>query len=165
MKTAGGNEVTDEDTNEAESYDADPAPQGSSLLSRGCAYIGCLVLIGLVVLAGAGVYFGGQALEPLADRYLWTPSDLVRVYLAAYDEGNLERARKFTCSGTVLDPGEPFGTTSSSAFVDDTFPYPRPNGQIAIYYAVRVPGFSIPKRAQALVQREDEGWRICSLRQ
>jgi hypothetical protein len=126
--------------------------------------IGCVLIIGALLAVVAGALYLGNALEPLADRYLWAPSDVVRVYLAAYDEGNLERAKSFTCSGTrqALDPGAPFGATNPSAYVDDTFPYPRPNGQVSIYYAARIPGFSQPKRAQALLQREDGGWRICS---
>ena len=38
-----------------------------------------------------------QALEPLADRYLWAPHDVVREYLAAYQEGDFDRARRFVC--------------------------------------------------------------------
>jgi hypothetical protein len=69
----------------------------TSLVSRGCGLIGCVLLIVLVVGVVAGAYFAGNALEPLADRFLWTPADLVRVYLAAYEEGNKERARSFLC--------------------------------------------------------------------
>ena len=159
--------MTDE---EVQTYDEkqyeEPAPR-SGLLARGCGWIGCLLLIGLLVAIGAGVYFGGKALEPLADRYLWTPSDVVREYLTAYDDGDMQRARHFLCSNIAgqqpLDPGAPVGAKSTTAFVDDTFPYPRGNGRLAIYYGVRVPGFSNPRRAQALLEREDAGWRICAL--
>jgi hypothetical protein len=137
----------------------------TSLASRGCGVIGCLLLIGVLVAVVAGAYLAGNALEPLADRFLWSPADVVDVYLAAYDEGNTERARSFLCASaakdSALDPGASFETSSSSAFVDDRFPYPRDNGRLAIYYAVRVPGFSTPRRAQALLEREEGGWRIC----
>jgi hypothetical protein len=152
-------------------YDEQAASEltpGTSLRARGCGWIGCLLLIGLVVAVVAGVYFAGRALEPIADRFLWAPSDVVREYLAAYEARDTDRARHFLCSDTasqgVLDPGAAVGapSTSTSAFVDDTFPYPRANGQVAIYYAVNVPGFANPKRAQALLEREDVGWRICA---
>lgn len=152
---------------DARTEDLEAPAQRTSLASRGCGLIGCLLLIGLLVALIAGVALAGNALEPLADRFLWTPSDVVRVYLAAYDEGNTERARKFMCSdlagSPALNPGMPLDTTSSSAFVDDEFPYPRGNGRVAIYYGVNVPGFSNPRRAQALLEREDAGWRICAL--
>lgn len=152
-----------------ESVEEQDQQRGTGLAARGCGWIGCLLVIAIVIALGAGIYVLGNKLEPLADRYLWTPADLVKVYLAAYDEGDTARARSFLCSavkgGQALDPGAPFGVTSSSAFVEDQFPYPRDNGQIAIYYAVRIPGFSTPRRAQALLVREDAGWRICSFRQ
>jgi hypothetical protein len=132
--------------------------------SRGCGVIGCLLIV--VVLAGllVGALALGNALEPLADRFLWSPADVVREYLAAYEKNDTARAHKFVCDGVAgaPNPGEPVGTDGTSAFVDDSFPYPRDNGRLAIYYAVNVPGFSNPKKAQALLHREDAGWRICA---
>jgi hypothetical protein len=117
-------------------------------------------VVGLV----GGALALGNALEPLADRFLWTPADVVREYLAAYDKHDMARAQKFVCSDVnqQLDPGAPEDAKSFSAFVDDTFPYPRGNGQVAIYYALQIPGFSTPRHAQALLQREEAGWRICA---
>ena len=130
--------------------------------SRGCGVIGCLLVIGIFVALGAGALAMGNALEPLADRFLWAPHDVVREYIAAYDNDDLERARRFLCSdvraGRPLDPGAPFGASASNAFVEDELPYPRPGGQLAIYY--RVDRFG--PRAQALLEREDDGWRICA---
>jgi hypothetical protein len=140
--------------------------RGPSLRERGCGLIGCLVLIGLVVGFGALVYFGGRALEPLADRFLWAPHDVVREYLLAYQDDDTERARRFLCSGIrdgrLLDPALPVGSPSSwTASVEDEIPYPRANSRFAIYYEVTsVLGRT---RAQALLEREDEGWRICAL--
>ncbi len=140
--------------------------RGPSLRDRGCGLIGCLLLIGLLVGLGALVYFGGRALEPLADRFLWTPSDVVREYLLAYQDGDMDRARRFLCSDIrdrqPLDPSTPVGSPQSwTAAVEDTFPYPRPNGRLAIYY--QVTSVLGDRSAQALLQREDEGWRICAL--
>ena len=124
------------------------------------------MLIGIVVAGIAGTFFAGAALEPLADRYLWAPHDVVREYLVAYQEGDFDRARRFVCenikSAGLPDPSAPVGDPNSwSAFVEDEFPYPRPDGQLAIYYAVRS---SVgERRAQALLEREEGGWRICSL--
>jgi hypothetical protein len=140
--------------------------RGPSLRERGCGLIGCLLLIGLLVGFGAIVYFGGRALEPLADRFLWAPHDVVREYLTAYEDEETDRARRFLCSdirnGPLLDPSEPVGSPSAwTASVEDEIPYPRENGRLAIYYQVRsVLG---APRAQALLEREDEGWRICAL--
>ena len=131
-----------------------------------CGIIGCLLLIGILVAGVAGTFFAGAALEPLADRFLWAPHDVVREYLAAYQEGDFDRARQFVCadikSAGLPDPSAPVGDPNSwSAFVEDEFPYPRPDGQFAIYYAVRS---SVgERRAQALLEREEGGWRICSL--
>jgi hypothetical protein len=138
--------------------------QGSSLRARGCGVIGCLLMIVVLVGLVGGAYVLGNKLEPLADRFLWTPADLVREYLAAYDDHDLARAQRFVCSGVgkPLDPGAPVNADSFTAYVDDTFPYPRDNGRVAIYYAIRIPGFSSPRRAQALLEREDAGWRICA---
>src|SRR3954452_15522375 len=140
------------------------AEEGSSVRARGCGIIGCLLIIAVLVGLVGGAYVLGNKLEPLADRFLWTPADLVREYLAAYDEHDVGRAQQFVCSDVAkpLDPGAPVNATSLSAYVDDTFPYPRDNGRIAIYYALRIPGFSSPRRAQALLEREDAGWRICA---
>jgi hypothetical protein len=48
-----------------------------------------------------------------------------------------------------------------TAGVEDEFPYPRPGGRLAIYYWVHS-GLG-ERRAQALLEREDDGWRICAL--
>ncbi len=139
--------------------------RGPSLRERGCGWIGCLLIIGVLVGLGALVYFGGRALEPLADRFLWAPHEVVREYLIAYEDDDRERARRFLCSdsraGRLLDPSAPVGSPGSwTASVDDVFPYPRDGGRIAIYYRGRsVLG---EPRAQALIEREDEGWRICA---
>jgi hypothetical protein len=152
--------VTDEGATE-ETY-----ARGPNLRERGCGLIGCLVLIGLLVGFIAIVYFGGRALEPLADRFLWAPHDVVREYLLAYQDDDTERARRFLCSdireGRLLDPSAPVGSPGAwTASVEDEIPYPRANGRLAIYYEVTsVLG---DKRAQALLEREDEGWRICAL--
>jgi hypothetical protein len=134
--------------------------------SGACGVIGCLLIIGVLVALAAGVYFAGNALEPLADKYLWAPHDVVREYLLAYEDENTERARRFLCtdirSGRLLDPAQPVGGPSAwTASVDDTFPYPRPGGRLAIYYEVRS-GLG-DRRAQAMLEREDEGWRICAV--
>lgn len=133
--------------------------------SRACGLIGCLLLIGLLVAVGAGALALTNALEPLFDRYLWAPHDVVREYLDAYERGDTERARRFLCSdvrsGQPLNPGAPMGVDSPRGHVEDRFPYPR-GDRLAIYYAVNVPGRVTDARAQALLEREDEGWRICA---
>lgn len=134
--------------------------------SRGCGMIGCLLLIGILVAGVAGTFFLGNALEPLADRYLWAPHDVVREYLAAYESGDLERARRFVCSDIksagLPDPATPVGDPRSwTAFVEDEFPYPRRGGQVSIYYAVR--SSLGERRAQALLEREQDGWRLCAM--
>jgi hypothetical protein len=137
---------------------------GDSLASRGCGLIGCVLILGVLVAIGAGIYFAGNALEPLADKYLWAPHDVVREYLTAYEDGKVERARQFVCdsakAGRLPDPSAPVGGPGAwSAGVDDTFPYPRAGGRWAIYYVVRS---SLGEdRAQALLEREEDGWRIC----
>ena len=133
---------------------------------RGCGVIGCLLIVGVLVLLGAGAYFGGQALEPLADRYLWAPHDVVREYLAAYEDGDTVRARRFVCQGVrngpPPNPAAPVGNPGAwTAAVDDDFPYPRPGGRVGIYY--RVSSALGTQRAQALLEREEDGWRICAL--
>jgi hypothetical protein len=138
--------------------------QKPSLASRGCGWIGCVAIIGIFVAIGAGLYFAGNALEPLADKYLWAPSDVVREYLAAYEDDNTDRARRFLCddvrTGRLLNPAAPLGNFSTwTAHVQDTFPYPRDNGRFAIYYELTTATGS--PRGQALLQREDDGWRIC----
>jgi hypothetical protein len=128
--------------------------------ARGCGYIGCIAII--VVLVGTGVAFFalGNAVEPLADRFLWQPQDVVREYFTAYRAGDVPRAQLLLCEGVAgpLDPLEPLGTRAGAPFVEDAVPYPRGGDQVAIYY--RVDQFG--PRAQALLQREEEGWRICA---
>jgi hypothetical protein len=143
---------------------AEQQSTGPSLASRGCGWIGCLLIICILVALGAGIYFAGNALEPLADKYLWQPHDVVREYLIAYEDGNNERAQHFLCSDVprrqLLDPSEPLGKFSTwTAAVEDTFPYPRANGRFAIYYELTTATGS--PTGQALLQREDDGWRIC----
>lgn len=143
----------------------EPETRGPSLRERGCGLIGCLLIIGLLVGFGAIAYFGGRALEPLADRFLWAPHDVVREYLIAYEADDTERARRFLCSDIrgrgLLDPALPVGSPSAwTAGVEDVIPYPRPNGRVGIYYQVRS-GLGT-RRAQAYLEREDEGWRICA---
>lgn len=134
-----------------------------SVASRGCGLIGCALIIALLVALGAGAWALGNALEPLADRYLWAPHDVVRAYLDAYEDDDTARAARFLCPGTqLLDPGAPVdGGDTWTAGVSDTFPYPRPGGRIAIYYDLRLPIRTA--RVQALIERYDEGWRICAL--
>jgi hypothetical protein len=137
-----------------------------SLASRGCGYIGCLLLIGILVALGAGVYFLGNALEPLADRFLWAPHDVVREYIDAYEDDNSARARRFLCAeirgGPLLDPAAPLGGGDVwTRGAVEQFPYPRPGGQVGIYYELHLP--IRDARGQALVQRQDDGWRICAL--
>jgi hypothetical protein len=134
---------------------------GQSLVSRGCGWIGCLLLIGILVAVGAGVYALGNALEPFADRFLWQPHDVVREYLDAWRRDDAQRAERFVCSGVegVLDPMAPLGSRVGAPYVDDEFPYPRAGGRVAIYYRAERFG----PRAQALLEREDAGWRICEL--
>jgi hypothetical protein len=147
--------------------DEEPAAvetSGQSLASRGCGWIGCLLIIGILVAIGAGIYFAGNALEPLADRYLWQPHDVVREYLAAYEDDNTARAQRFICDGVpsqrLPDPAAPLGDFSTwTAAVEDTFPYPRANGRLAIYY--RLTTATGHPQGQALLEREDDGWRIC----
>jgi len=132
--------------------------------SRGCGLIGCVLIIAVLAALGAGVFFLGQTLEPLADKYLWAPHDVVREYLIAYEGDDTERARGFTCSevraGRLPDPAAPLGAPSAwTAGVDDPFPYPRANGRVALYYPLRS-GLG-ERRGQALLRREDDGWRIC----
>ena len=131
-----------------------------------CGAIGCLLIIGVLVAGIAGTFFVGESLEPLADRYLWAPHDVVREYLVAYEEGDFERARRFVCSeiksAGLPDPSAPVGDPNSwTASVSDQFPYPRPDGQVAIYYRVRS-GLG-ERGAQALLEREEGGWRICAV--
>ena len=117
------------------------------------------MLIVLFIGLGAGLYFGGRALEPLADRFLWAPHELVSAYFEAYQMDDVARAERFLCAGVdgPLDPAAPFGRTSGNPFVDDKFPYPRERGRIGIYYRIEFRG----DRGQALLEREEDGWRIC----
>jgi hypothetical protein len=142
--------------------DADSPPPSAG--SRGCGLIGCILIIALLAALGAGVFLMGNALEPLADKYLWAPHDVVREYLAAYERDDTERARTFTCTGIsaarLPDPAAPLGApTAWTAGVEDQFPYPRANGRVGIYYTLRS-GLG-ERRGQALLQREEDGWRIC----
>lgn len=130
------------------------------VLSRGCGWLGCLLIIGVLVAIGVGVFALGNALEPLADRYLWQPHDIVREYLDAWQRGDSERAAGFLCTGlqAPLDPMAALDSRVGSPYVEDELPYPRPGGRVAIYYRAQPSG----PRAQALLEREDEGWRICA---
>ncbi len=155
-----GNPTSFEDTD----YPVDRERSGGGRGSTGCGLIGCLLIIGILVASAVGVYLAGQRLEPLADRFLWAPHDVVREYLVAYEAGDLDRARGFLCAARVNagvpDPSEPLGSPRSwTASVDDEFPYPRPNGQFGIYYQV-TSGLG-DRRGQALLVREESGWRIC----
>ena len=152
-------------SDEYEDPGVDEPVRGPGLRERGCGLIGCLLIIGVLVGLGALAYFGGRALEPLADRFLWAPHDVVREYLTSFEDDDTDRARRFLCSdirgGRLLDPSTPVGSPSSwTAGVEDQFPYPRAGGRVGIYYNVRS-GLGVD-RAQALVEREDEGWRICA---
>src|SRR5687767_14690570 len=75
---------------------------GPSVASRGCGLIGCALTICVLVALGAGAWALGNALEPLADRYLWAPHDVVRAYLDAYEDDDTARAARFLCPGTPL---------------------------------------------------------------
>ncbi|HVM30091.1 MAG TPA: hypothetical protein VM305_04900 [Candidatus Limnocylindrales bacterium] len=133
---------------------------GPSVRQRGCGWLGCALVILLLGAIGAGLLAAGNALEPLADRYIWQPHDVVREYFAAHRRGDHDRARRFQCEGTtgLLDPYAPLGRQLGAPFVEDELPYPRSAGQVAIYYRAEQHG----RRAQALLQREEAGWRICS---
>jgi hypothetical protein len=154
----------DEHIDDERSGDDAPPPRSSG--SRACGVIGCLLVIGVLAGLAVGAFALNNALEPIFDRFLWAPHEVVREYLMAYEAGDSERARRFLCedirAGRPLDPGAPHGVSAPSAYVDDTFPYPRPGGRWAIYYAVNVPGRVTDARAQALLEREEEGWRICA---
>jgi len=91
-----------------------------------------LLLVGI----GAGLFAAGNALEPLADRFLWQPHDVVREYFVAHQRGDTERARSFQCEWVtgLLDPYAPLGTRTGVPHVEDELPYPRPDGQVAVYY-------------------------------
>jgi hypothetical protein len=154
--------VGEQENGPAESASPERGRRGGGL----CGVIGCLAIIAILVAIGAGSMFVGGQLEPIADRYLWAPHDVVREYLAAYQDGDFERARRFVCSDIksagLPDPAAPVGDPNSwSASVDDEFPYPRPEGQVAIYYLVRS-GVG-DRRAQVLLEREEDGWRICAV--
>jgi hypothetical protein len=156
--------MTTEQSEDFEPVDSTDVP-GPTLRERGCGVIGCLLIVVVLVGLGALAYFGGRALEPFADRFLWAPHDVVREYLTSYEDEDAERARRFLCSdirgGRLLDPSTPAGSPSAwTAGVEDQFPYPRAGGRVGIYYSVRS-GLGV-NRAQALLEREDEGWRICA---
>jgi hypothetical protein len=144
-------------------YEQDDADTAGGRGSRGCGVIGCLLIVGILVALGAGALALGNAFEPLADRYLWAPHDVVREYLDAYDRGDLDRARRFLCSDIASarppDPASPMGGGGRGFGGEiDEFPYPRADGRLAIFYQLDQHG----QRAQALLEREDEGWRICA---
>lgn len=157
--------------NEDPEYEQLPDDVGrqTGVVSRGCGLVGCVLIIAVLAALGVGVFLLGNALEPLADKYLWAPHDVVREYLVAYEREDTMRARKFICSTPrsieeqlrgLLDPAAPLGGPSAwIAGVDDPFPYPRANGRVAIYYTLR--SALGERRGQALLQREAEGWRIC----
>lgn len=134
----------------------------ASIRSRACGVVGCLLILGLLVAVSVGAFAVGNALEPLADRFLWAPHDVVREYLDAYENRDTARAERFLCPGTrLLDPAAPEGggeTWTRGAV--DPFPYPRPNGQIGIFFELRLPIRTA--RVQAYVERHEEGWRICA---
>ena len=139
--------------------DKEVTSRGPSLRDRGCGLIGCLLVIVVLVGLGAAAYFGGRALEPLADRFLWAPHEAVAAYFEAYRMNDAERAERFLCDGVdgLLNPAAPFGRETGSPYVDDHFPYPRPDGRLGIYYRIEFRG----DRGQAMIEREDDGWRIC----
>ncbi|HUR16966.1 MAG TPA: hypothetical protein VMZ33_06750 [Candidatus Limnocylindrales bacterium] len=163
--------MTDDDQSAASSATFDDTERaigqeegGGGRGRSGCGVIGCVLIIVVLVALVAGTYVLGQRLEPLADRFLWAPHDVVREYLTAYEEGDLDRARGFLCAARqnagVPDPSEAVGSPRSwTAGVEDQFPYPRPDGQVGIYY--RVTSGLGDQRAQALLVREEDGWRIC----
>lgn len=132
---------------------------GPSLRERGCGLIGCLLVIVVLGGLGFGIFVLGRQLEPLADKYLWAPHETVRAYFEAYEDRDTERASRFLCDGIdgLLDPLQPFDRPLGGPHVDDEFPYPRPNGRLAIYYQLGLNG----PRGQAMIEREDDGWRIC----
>ncbi len=140
---------------------AEEQVKGPSLRQRGCGYIGCALVIVLVVGLAAGALTMGSALEPLADRYLWQPHEVVSEYFDAHRRQDVERARHFQCAWVtgLLDPMAPLGRRTGSPFVEDELPYPRGDDQVAIYYRAEQHG----ARAQALLEREEAGWRICAV--
>lgn len=132
--------------------------------SRGCGIIGCLLLIGLLVAVGVGGLYLSEGLDPLYDRFLRAPHAVVDLYLDAYEREDEARARRFLCSDIredrLLDPRDPLGGRQRGFGGEiDEVPYPRSGGRVAIYYSLDANG----PRAQALLEREDEGWRICAL--
>jgi hypothetical protein len=144
-------------------YAGDEPETGGSAGSRGCGIVGCLLVIVVLVGVAAGAMALTNVFEPLVDRYLWAPHDVVREYLDAYDRGDMDRAQRFLCSDTASarppDPAGPMGGGGRGFGGElDEFPYPRADGRVAIYYQLDQHG----PRAQALLEREDEGWRICA---
>ena len=137
---------------------------GGGRRRSGCGVIGCALIIVVLVALVVGTFVLGQRLEPLADKFLWQPHDVVREYLNAYEHGDLDRARGFLCADRinagVPDPSEPLGSPRSwTAAVDDETPWGRSNGQVGIYY--RITSGLGGRRGQALLDREEGGWRIC----
>lgn len=151
---------------DASEEDLESAPAGRG--SGGCGIIGCLAIILVLVALGAGAAAVAGFLEPVVHRFR-SPAEVVRLYLDAYQEDDVARARSFLCGelrgelgdaelpnpAAVVDPD---AGRSWTAGVEDEFPYPRDGGRVGIYYEVRLPIET--QRAQALLQSED-GWRIC----
>lgn len=130
-----------------------------------CSVVGCLLVIGVVVAVVAGAFALSNGGQPFADRHLWAPHDVVREYLAAFVAGDIDQARLLVCedikNAGLPDPAAPVGNPRSwTAAVEDEFPYPRSEGRVAIYY--RVTSGDGDWRAQALLEREEGGWRICA---
>jgi hypothetical protein len=131
---------------------------GPSVASRGCGLVGCLLIGALLAAIVISAVALGGALEPLADRFLWGPHDVVREYFAAHRREDAARMQHLTCVGAgQLNPLFPFEFRAGSPYVEDEFPYPRDGGRVAIYYRLEPRG----ERAQALLEREDAGWRVC----
>lgn len=140
------------------------AEERPSAGSRGCGVIGRLLIVGLLVAVVAGGAFLSDAFDPIFDRFVRQPHEVVAIYLEAHERGDEARARRFICSdirdGPLLDPSAPLGGRQRGFGGEiDAFPYPRSGGRVAIFYSLDRNGPS----AQALLEREDEGWRICAL--
>ncbi len=151
------------DERDVEDEYVDDATADDGRAPRGCGLLGCALLILLLAgVAAAGMAVAG-ALEPIYDRFLRQPDEVVQEYLDAHERNDTERARRFLCTGMregrLPDPAEPLGGGRPGFGREiDPFPYPRPGGRVAIYYRLDQHG----RQAQAILEREDEGWRICS---
>lgn len=147
---------------------ADP-DGGQTAASRGCGVVGCVLVIAVLVGLGLGAAALTGAVDPFFDRFR-SPADVVREYMLSFEDGDRERAVRFLCAdlrvqvegGPLPDPVAALETEGSWRWsgVEDEFPYPRPDGRIAIYYQIDQPGTGAARRAQALLVDED-GWRIC----